>query len=93
MASKYEVPDLATKLPANNGPTYTRRLFNAYLSLFDVSGKPRPYLAESLPELNTSTWQIFPDGRMETAYRLRPGLTWHDGAPLSSDDFGFAYRV
>ena len=26
---------------------------------------------------------VFPDGRMETTYRLKPDLTWHDGAPLT----------
>jgi ABC-type transport system substrate-binding protein len=30
---------------------------------------------------------------METRYRLRPGLTWHDRTPLSSEDFVFAWRV
>src|SRR5919205_3397723 len=63
MAVKYEVPDLAPKLPASSGPNTTRRLFNSFLSLIDDTGKPRPYLAESLPELNTGTWQVFADGR------------------------------
>ena len=30
---------------------------------------------------------------METTYSLRPGLTWHDGAALTADDFVFAWRV
>jgi peptide/nickel transport system substrate-binding protein len=30
---------------------------------------------------------------METTYRLRPNLTWHDGAQLTADDFVFAWRV
>jgi peptide/nickel transport system substrate-binding protein len=30
---------------------------------------------------------------METRYRLRPNLTWHDGSPLSADDFVFSWRV
>jgi peptide/nickel transport system substrate-binding protein len=93
MAVKYEVPDLAPKLPGSSGPNNTRRLFNGVLALYDDTGKARPYLAQSLPELNTDTWRIFPDGRMETTYQLRPGLTWHDGAPLTADDFVFAYHV
>src|SRR5438309_11657771 len=44
MAVKYEVPDLAPKLPASSGPNTTRRLFNSFLSLIDDTGKPRPYL-------------------------------------------------
>jgi peptide/nickel transport system substrate-binding protein len=30
---------------------------------------------------------------METTFRLRPDLTWHDGRPLTGEDFTFAYRV
>jgi peptide/nickel transport system substrate-binding protein len=30
---------------------------------------------------------------METSYRLKPNLTWHDGTPLSAEDFVFAWRV
>ena len=93
MAVKYEVPDLAPKLPGSSGPNTTRRLFNAVLSLIDDTGKVRPYLAQALPELNTETWRIFADGRMETAYQLRSGLTWQDGAPLTAADFVFAFNV
>jgi peptide/nickel transport system substrate-binding protein len=71
----------------------TVRLFNAALTISDDRGLPRPYLAESLIEANTDSWRIFPDGRMETTYRLKPNLTWHDGVPLSSEDFAFAWRI
>ncbi len=50
-------------------------------------------LAEAVPELNTDTWRVSPDGRMETVYRLRPSLTWHDGFPLGADDFVFGHQV
>lgn len=70
-----------------------RRIFNAGLTLEDGDGKYRPYLAESVPTLNTDSWRVFPDGRMETIYRLRPNLTWHDGRPLTADDFVFARQV
>ncbi|MEA2642811.1 MAG: peptide/nickel transport system substrate-binding protein [Chloroflexota bacterium] len=70
-----------------------RRLFNAGLALVDAQEVPRPYLAESLPELNTASWELLPDGGMETRYRLRAGLTWHDGAPLTADDFVFGFKV
>lgn len=70
-----------------------RRVFNALLALIDDRALPRLELAEALPQLNSDTWRVFPDGRMETTYRLRPNLTWHDGTPLTSDDFVFAWRV
>jgi len=71
----------------------TVRLFNAALTMSDDRGLPRPYLAESLVEVNTENWRLFPDGRMETTYRLKPNLTWHDGVPLSSEDFAFAWKI
>lgn len=70
-----------------------RRLFNAALSQGDGESRPIPYLAESLPQLNSDSWRVFPDGSMETTYRLRPGLQWHDGTPMSAADFVFAHRI
>jgi peptide/nickel transport system substrate-binding protein len=93
MAVRYEVTDLAPKIAGSSSPQVTKRLFNAALALIDGVGSPRPYLAEGLPQLNTDGWRLFPDGRMETTYRLRANLTWHDGAPLTAEDFAFAYRV
>src|SRR5687767_338726 len=42
----------------------TQKMFNADLALLDERGNPVPYLAETLPELNTDSWRVFPDGRM-----------------------------
>src|SRR5437773_433225 len=70
-------------------PSAPTMLFNAWLVVADGQNIPRPQLAEKLPELNTSDWQLFPDGQMETTYRLRPGLAWHDGTPLIAEDFVF----
>jgi peptide/nickel transport system substrate-binding protein len=68
-------------------------MLNAFLDLYDDQARPIPYLAEALPVLNTDSWIVFPDGRMETRYRLKPNLVWHDGAPLTADDFVFAFHV
>jgi len=70
-----------------------KELFNATLTGRDLKNLPQPWLAEEMPQLRTDSWRVFPDGRMETTYRLRPGLTWHDDQPLTADDFVFAWRV
>jgi len=75
------------------GVANAKRLFNANLALIDDRENASPYLAEALPQLDTDTWRVFPDGRMETVYRLRENLTWHDGTPLTAEDFAFARRV
>jgi len=69
------------------------RMFNAGLVIRNDQGLPVPYLAENVPQLNTDTWRVSADGTMETIYRLKPNLTWHDGQPLTADDFVFAYEV
>jgi peptide/nickel transport system substrate-binding protein len=95
MLARYEPVALASKelRTAGAGTSSTRRLFNAELDFVDGRAVDRPYLADALPELNTDSWRVLPDGRMETSYRLRPNLAWHDGTPLSAEDFVFAYRV
>ncbi len=74
-------------------PSETMKLFNAGITTRDERGIPRPYIIETLPELNTDSWRVFSDGRMETTYRLRPNLTWHDGVPLSAEDLVLGWRV
>jgi peptide/nickel transport system substrate-binding protein len=93
MAVNTEVGTLSPKMLGPTNPERTTRIFNAGLSLVDARGEVRPYMAESLPRLETETWRVSPDGRMETTWKLRPGLTWHDGTPLTAEDFVFAHRV
>ena len=93
--SRAELPSLASKPLVGfsgslNPPV---RLFNATLDVIDEREIAVPYLQEALPQLNTDSWRVLPDGQMETTHRLRPNLTWHDGAPLSAEDFVFAWRV
>src|SRR5947209_10873383 len=41
-----------------------KELLNARLALRDERGLSRPFLAQALPELDTNTWKVFPDGAM-----------------------------
>ncbi len=95
MASRAEPAVLAAKplQPTAIGVQTATPLFNAGLAILDDRGQARPYLAESLPELNTDTWRVLPNSRMETTYTLRPNLAWHDGTPVDAEDFIFARRV
>jgi peptide/nickel transport system substrate-binding protein len=95
IAVKNEPTGLASRPLVTNSstPSAPGFLFNATLTQVDEHGAPVPELAEALPELNTASWQVFADGRMETTYRVRPGITWHDGTPLTPQDFVFAWRA
>ncbi len=81
------------ELRGPGNPNTVLRMFNAGLALNDAQEVPHPYLAEGLPQLGTESWKVNPDGSMETIYRLKPGLTWHDGGPLTASDFVFSWQV
>jgi ABC-type transport system substrate-binding protein len=94
MIARGEPPSLAVKpLQGAGGIGNINPIFNATLDHADERGARHPLLAEALPQLNSDTWRVFPDGRMETTHRLRPNLAWHDGTELSAEDFVFALRV
>ncbi len=94
LVSRFEVQSLASKYDEPGGASgHAKDAMNASLALIDSQMQARPELAEQLPQLNTDTWKLLPDGRMETTYKLRPSLTWHDGQPLTAADFVFAWRV
>src|SRR5438874_6342585 len=76
-----------------SGLEYVERLVNAGLADSDAAGIPQPILAEAVPTLENGLWKIFPDGRMETTWKLRAGARWHDGIPLTSEDLVFTGRV
>jgi len=94
-AIRIEPPYVVGKaiLPGGLSLASTLRLFTAGLTIYDDKGLPLPYLAETLPQLNTDSWRLLPEGGMETTYRLRPNLTWQDGRPLTPEDFAFAHRI
>src|SRR4051812_2610925 len=95
VAVRSEPVSLAVRLlqPALVSIALPRRMFNAELAYLDDKGITHPYLLQELPRLNTESWKVFPDGKMETTYRLREGLTWHDGHALTAHDLVFTWRV
>jgi peptide/nickel transport system substrate-binding protein len=95
MSIRVEPDTISYKPLSTGGTTFTtsRRIFNASIGMFDREGAPRPYLADELPQLGTDSWKSLPDGRMETTYRLRDNLTWHDGTRVTAADFVLAWRL
>jgi peptide/nickel transport system substrate-binding protein len=68
-------------------------LINAFLAYLTPDGKSLPFLAEELPNLERGTWTMLPEGRMETTYRLNRRATWHDGKPVTAQDFVFGHMM
>jgi len=75
------------------GGTETRYLLNAPLTIYDDKGTLMPRLAESVPTIENGGWTVSPDGRMETIWKLRPDVRWHDGTPFTAEDLIFGYRI
>lgn len=55
------------------------RLIFSGLTRFDALGRPVPDLAN---------WYLSPD-QLTYTFILKPGVTWHDGTPLTADDVAF----
>lgn len=82
-ASSAEPNSLDPHIATGNTASYI--LYDLFMGLttFDGAGKLVPGAAES--------WTISPDGLTYT-FRLREGLRWSDGSPLTSADFLYAVR-
>jgi peptide/nickel transport system substrate-binding protein len=76
-----EPPTLASYM-STSGPIgiVTSKIFDGLLE-YDTELKPQPSLAES--------WTITPDGKTFT-FKLRQGVKFHDGKPLTSADVQFS---
>jgi peptide/nickel transport system substrate-binding protein len=81
-------------LGGTRGPTSQFRILaHARLATDDYTLTPLPDLATELPSVERGTWRVNADGTMETTWKLRPNVKWHDGAPFSSADVAFWFTV
>jgi peptide/nickel transport system substrate-binding protein len=68
-------------------------IFHAGMTVYDPTGQLVPRLVERIPSVQGGDWVLHPDGRMDVTWKLKPDLQWHDGTPLSAEDFVFGSRV
>ncbi|MGE5190359.1 MAG: peptide-binding protein [Gemmatimonadota bacterium] len=73
------IPMVTTDSASHDAASY---VFNSLLR-YDRNIRLEGELAES--------WDVSPDGK-RIVFHLRKGVTWHDGAPFTSDDVAFTYR-
>src|SRR5579859_6304127 len=55
-------------------------------------GSTGPQLAREVPTLENGLVTLGPAGGMTVRYRLTPGVTWSDGAPLTSADVRYTWQ-
>jgi peptide/nickel transport system substrate-binding protein len=75
------------------GAQELEQLLHAGLAIPDHQGRLQPVLAEAVPTLDNGLWKVFPDGQMETTWRIREGARWQDGEPFTSADLLFSVTI
>jgi peptide/nickel transport system substrate-binding protein len=68
-------------------------LFHANLTALDSQSELVPRIAEKIPTIDDGDWRVLPSGGMEITWKLRPNVFWHDGTPLTAEDFVFGFEV
>ncbi|MBM3524187.1 MAG: ABC transporter substrate-binding protein [Alphaproteobacteria bacterium] len=76
---KYEPPTLSS-INNTSTPLTSGKIFDGLVT-YDFDLNPKPQLATS--------WTISPDG-LKYVFKLRAGVTWHDGKPFTSADAAFS---
>jgi len=69
------------------------QLLDGSLTYLDGDNTRQALLTDAVPTIENGRWQVLPDGRMETTWRLKPGIKWHDGTPMTADDLRFTLQV
>jgi peptide/nickel transport system substrate-binding protein len=78
--------------PGTVGPMIVLWLANDDLTVPDGQGGLLPRMATEVPSIEKDSWKIYPDGSMDVTWRLRSDARWHDGRPVTSDDYLFAWE-
>ncbi len=82
-------PDLAPTLSSADIPPIAH---NA-LMVQNERGRWVPQLAAEPLSIENGTWRVRDDGGMETIWRIRSGVRWHDGVPFTSADLLFSFAT
>src|SRR5688572_9160702 len=52
-----------------------------------------PGLVEKIPTIQDGDWKVLAGDKMQVTWKLRRGFTWHDGKPVTAEDYIWAWRV
>lgn len=76
------------------GPTTdVAQIIHNYLAVENDRGVGQPQLAVELPSVERGTWVVHADGSMDTTWRIRRNVKWHDGAPFTTGDLLFSFAA
>ena len=94
-----EPPTLSVKINSAGaggivpGADALEELVSAGLTHLDSANVLLPQLAEAVPTVENGLWVVYPDGRMQTTWKIRDNARWHDGTPFTTEDLLFTVRV
>src|SRR4051812_14732677 len=63
------------------------------LATTDPKGAIIARLGTQLPSFSDGSMVVLPDGRLQTSWKLRPNIKWHDGAPFTADDLVLGWKL
>jgi len=63
------------------------------LTTTDEQMRVVPLLASEVPTIENGGVRLRGDGGMDVVWKLRPGVTWHDGTPFTSADVRFTVEA
>lgn len=93
VVSREEPVVLHDKAAVSGNGDVVEELVSAGLVRFEPLGDAHPLLAEAVPSIENGLVKLAADGRIETTWRLKDGLKWHDGTPLTTADVLFGLQV
>lgn len=50
-------------------------------------------VAQKLPTIKDGDWQVLPGGKMKVTFKLKNTYKWHDGKPLTAEDWVWTLRM
>lgn len=75
------------------GADQVRSIVHNRLAIENDRGEFEPELAAEQISVDKRTWRVNADGTMDTTWRLRPNIKWHDGTPFTSEDVVFSLAL
>lgn len=78
---------------SGGGLAYIEIHSQALFTADKTTGRPIPRLLSQQPTLDNGGLRLTDDGRMVATYKLRPDVRWADGAPLTTRDLLFTYKL
>lgn len=59
----------------------------------DEQWKFYPDVAVKIPSIKDHDWELLPNNKMKVTFKLKQTYKWHDGKPVTSEDFVWTFRM